>query len=110
MAKFAKRALGIAMLSALFMPDPLNGGSPLLQLAANMAKIFLGTPQEKKQAWKELKRLSVNLLPFSNAVKDAAKVADGDWSVKDYVFYTNNKEWQQIWVPVESKDKKTRGW
>lgn len=106
MAKLAKTTLGIVMLSALFLPDPTSGGSPLLQLAANMVKIFLGTSGEKKQAWRDIKRLAVHLMPFSNAIRDIAKL-DEDWTLKDYVFYTENKEWQQIWVPVKKEKKKT---
>ena len=101
--KLAKQTLGIAMLSSLFMPDPQKGSSIILQFAALMAKVAIGTWREKKAAWEDLNRLLVHLMPFNNAVRDAAKLESGDWTLKDYVFYTNNKLWQQIWVPVKKE-------
>ncbi len=110
MARIAKQTLGITMLGALFLPDPSTGLPPLLSLASSMAKLILGfdEPEKKKQAWKDIKKFSVRLLPFSAAVRDIAKVGD-TWTLKDYVFYTNNDEWKRIWIPVEPKKKKWKG-
>jgi len=104
MARLAKQTLGIAMLGALFLPDPTDGLPPILNLFSIMSQLVLGfdRPEKRKQAWRDLKKFAGRLLPFNNAIRDVAKVGN-DWTLKDYVFYTDNDEWKQIWVKIEPK-------
>ena len=110
MARIAESVFGVAMLGALWMPDPTSGLPPLLSLAVSMARLMLGfnKPEQRKQAWKDLGKTAKRLLPFSNAAREIAKVGD-DWTLKDYVFYTDNDEWKQIWIKVEQQEANKKG-
>jgi hypothetical protein len=109
-ARIAESVFGVAMLGALWMPDPTSGLPPLLSLAVNMARLVLGfnKPEQRRQAWKDMGKTAKRMLPFSNAAREIAKVGD-DWTLKDYVFYTDNDEWKQIWVKVEQETANKKG-
>jgi len=109
-ARIAQDVFGLAMLGALWMPDPTNGLPPLLSLVVSMISLMTGfrTPEKRKRAWKDLAKTLRRMMPFSSAVREIARVGD-DWTLKDYVFYTKNEEWRQIWVPVTTKSKPKKG-
>lgn len=109
-ARIAQDVFGLTMLGALWMPDPTNGLPPLLSLVVSMISLMTGfrTPEKRKRAWKDLVKTLRRMMPFSSAAREIARVGD-DWTLKDYVFYTKNEEWQQIWVPVTTKSKPKKG-
>jgi hypothetical protein len=110
MARLVESTFGIVMLGALWLPDPTSGLPPLLSLASALGRLVLGynKPEQRKQAWKDLIKIGKRLIPLSGATREIAKVGD-DWTLKDYVFYTDNQEWKQIWVPATTEKKQKKG-
>ncbi|KKN59387.1 hypothetical protein LCGC14_0542220 [marine sediment metagenome] len=92
--KVIEKALGIAVLKFLFLPDlskPLSAPIPNFILAV-AAYWGADNDKDRKIAWKQLKRAFKFWMPYSLAMKDIWEVLSGEQDFDDVLFYKKKKK------------------